>query len=56
MTEKAMQKLLDLQSEYIKLLGDELEEVVPIASIHGWKSSRYEAGLKLREEIKQVNL
>lgn len=41
----------DWKDEYIKLLEDELNETVPIAALHGWKSSRYEKGVELRNKI-----
>lgn len=47
-------KVISLQKEYIKLLGDELDETVEMAHIHGWKSTRYEEGKRLRELIKET--
>lgn len=49
--------LLDLvkkQKDYISLLGEELDEIVPLASTHGWKSSRVEEGENIRLEIKSL--
>jgi predicted RNase H-like nuclease (RuvC/YqgF family) len=46
-----MNKIEELQKEYIQLLTDELNEVVGMASIHGWKSSRAEEGERLRQAI-----
>jgi hypothetical protein len=40
--------------DYIKLLGDELNDTVSIASAHGWKSTRYEQGVKCREAIAKL--
>lgn len=48
--DKYIQKL----EEYQKLLGDELDEVVVMMSIHGWKSSRVEQGIKLRAELSSL--
>lgn len=48
-------KLVEKQQEYIKLLTDELSEVVSMAFVHGWRSNRFEAGKKLREEIASLN-
>ena len=42
--EKALQ-------EYIYLLEKELEEVVPIAYAHGWRSNRAEQGQIVRDKI-----
>lgn len=44
-------KIETAYDKYITLLGAELEELVPIASSHGWKSSRYDAGIECRKEI-----
>lgn len=46
--------LSEKQDEYIKLLADELSEVVPFASVHNWKSQRYDVGVKLREEMTEL--
>ena len=46
--------LIEAYQHYVHLLIDELKEIVPIATAHGWKSSRYEAGRKLRKIIKQL--
>ena len=46
-----LRKLALLLLDYIDLLGAELDETVPIAHLHGWKSSRYEEGVKLRAAI-----
>lgn len=48
-----MIELIRLYEEYIKLLGDELNDVVVMASIHGWKSDRVEQGEEMRREIAQ---
>lgn len=46
--------LLALTEEFLALLGDELHETAVIATLHGWKSRRYEQGKILREKIKQL--
>lgn len=46
-----MKSIIELQHEYIQLLSDELNEVVGMASIHGWQSSRVAEGERLRKEI-----
>lgn len=48
------ENLVTKQDEYIKLLGEEINELAGMATIHGWHSSRANAGIKLREEIKQL--
>ena len=40
--------------EFIKILGDEIDELAPMAFNHGWRSSRIEEGKKAREKIKQL--
>ena len=39
---------LDLWQKYAKLLGDELTEIIPYMVNHGWHSTRYEEGKRLR--------
>lgn len=34
--------------DYIKLLGEELSELVSIATVRGWKSTRTQEGERLR--------
>ena len=53
----------DLDNDYIEvleqynlLLGEELRETITIASIHGWKSSRYEQGKLLRDKIDALSI
>ncbi len=40
--------------KYIKLLRDKLNETVGIAHVHGWRSSRYKEGVKLRKKITKL--
>lgn len=47
-------ELLMAFEDYIKLLGDELNEIVGIASVHGWKSSRYGKGVECRKRIEDA--
>lgn len=47
------QKYNDL-IEYVKLLTDELNEVVPIAHVHGWRSSRVEQGKEMRKKFDEL--
>ncbi len=46
-----LDKIINSQDEYIKLLSDELNDLAVFAHTHGWKSSRYEKGKVLREKI-----
>ena len=47
-------KLIQAYDKYIELLGEELDELMSIASIRGWKSSRIDEGKKARKIIKDV--
>lgn len=52
---KFEQQLIVHYEDYIKLLGDEINELVSIASVHGfWHSSRVAQGLILREKIASI--
>lgn len=42
-------KLTNAYDYYIDILKEELNEVVPMANVHGWKSSRYEMGVEARK-------
>ena len=46
--------LIKLLENYIILLKAELDEVVPMAHVHGWKSKRYAEGVEIRRLIKLV--
>lgn len=45
------QELIDVLMKYITLLGEEIAELVGLASVHGWSSSRVEEGKTLRKKI-----
>lgn len=47
---------IEILEQYNSLLIAELNEVVPIASVHGWKSSRYEQGKLLRDKIEVLSI
>ena len=51
---KAYKELVEAQEEYMRLLNGELEEVVPIAYNHGWRTSRFEQGHQAREKIAEL--
>ena len=44
-------ELINAQSDYIVILGEELEELIVWAANRGWLSSRIEKGIKARERI-----
>ncbi len=47
-------ELIKEYEQYIKLLGEELDEVTTMVSVHGWKSKRVEAGLICRDRISNL--
>jgi hypothetical protein len=47
-------KLIIKYQEYVKLFNDELNEIIGLATAHGWKSSRYEQGKELWWEIETI--
>lgn len=49
-----VRRIVEAYEEYIKLLGEELDELVYMATAHGWKSSRYDKGVVCRENIKHL--
>ena len=46
--------LVDKLDEYIEFLGVEIDELVPFAHTHGWRSKRHNEGVKRREEIAEL--
>lgn len=48
-------KMIEKQKEYIELLNQELNGLVGMASVHGWKSQLVEEGIKLREEMRLLH-
>ena len=44
-------KMIEKQREYIAVLNEELNGLVGMASVHGWKSNLVEQGKKLRDEM-----
>ena len=51
---KRLKEIISTQDDYVKLLTEELDELAIFASVHGWKSTRYGQGKKLREKIIQL--
>ncbi len=49
-------KLIAALDEYVNLLGEELNEVVPLAHVHGWKTQRFEKGKEMREKIDKLRV
>lgn len=46
-----LKEALSLQDDYVKLLGEEIDTMIPLAHTHGWRSTRHEAGKELRAKI-----
>ena len=44
-------KMIEKQKEYIAVLNEELNGLVGMAVVHGWKSNLVEQGKKLRVEM-----
>lgn len=44
-------KMIEKQKEYIAVLNEELNGLIGMASVHGWKSNLVEQGKKLRDEM-----
>jgi hypothetical protein len=44
-------ELTAAQAEYVALLASELSELMPFVAVHGWRTTREDAGLKCRERI-----
>ena len=51
-----LQKLVEAHEEYEALLVQELHELVGLAYVHGWSSSRAQAGDAVREKIRSLEL
>ena len=47
---------IEILEQYNLLLGEELRETITIASIHGWRSSRYEQGKLLRDKMEVLSI
>jgi len=55
-TEKQINKLITAYDEYIVLLVAEINDLVGLATAHGWKSKRYKMGVKARNKIEKAKL
>ena len=53
-TERTLRERVQKLDQYIALYSAELSEIVGFAAAHGWQSTRYAAGKKLRREIKKL--
>ena len=51
---EAMTELIKTYDEYLAMIGEELHELVPLANLHGWKSSQYLKGVVYRDNIAKL--
>jgi hypothetical protein len=49
-----MMELIKAYEEYIEILGSEIDELSPLAILHGWKSSKIKNGEMARNKIKML--
>lgn len=53
--------LIQLYKEYVRLLGEEINNLAGLAFVHGWKSTNVEQGnvlqqiQKVNKQLKQLN-
>ena len=52
--EAEKKELIEAYEDYLNLIGEELSELMPIASVHGWKSTRHKEGKKMRKIIQEA--
>ena len=52
--EHTLIELIEAKDNYIALLGEEINSLTSIASIHGWKSKRISEGEEHRAIIKRL--
>ena len=53
-TEAKLRELIAELDGYIRLFGEEAEELIPLAYAHGWRSTRYQAGAQIRKNIARL--
>ena len=49
-----MTELIKTYEDYIRLLGDEINDLIGIAYIHGWESKNVDKGRELRDKIAKL--
>ncbi len=52
--EAEIKEMFEVYDNYLNLLGEELNELVPLAHVHGWKTHRYELGVECRRKIDEL--
>jgi hypothetical protein len=48
-------KMIETQKQYIDLLNEEINGLVGMAAVHGWKSSLVEKGIYLRAVMSSIS-
>ena len=48
-------KKIEAKDAYLEEILAELREIMPVAHVHGWQTSRYEKGIALRAAIEAVD-
>jgi hypothetical protein len=51
---KDLVSLCKTYEQYLKLVGEEINELIPYAAPHMWKTTRFEAGEKFRKKISKL--
>lgn len=54
MKTKQVTDLVQAYEDYVNLLVDELNEIVPLAASHGWVTKRKESGMAARDKIVEL--
>lgn len=54
MSDTTKNELIIALEKYIVLLGEEIDELVGMAYVHGWRSTRFEEGKRQRKEISDL--
>ena len=52
--QKQLNKLVAAYEDYINLIIEEASETVLIAHNHGWRTTRYDAGVNARQRIEDA--
>jgi hypothetical protein len=51
-----LEELFLAMSEYITVLGKELDDCAVMLSVHGWQSKRVQEGIDARNKILEITL
>lgn len=50
-----LEKLVESYKKYVDLLNEEINSLIGVASVHGWRSRNVEAGQNCRAEIESLS-